>query len=241
VPGARYAQFCPLARAAEVVGERWTLLVLRELLCGPQRFSDLRRRLPGVSSSVLAQRLAGLEARGLVERREAPPPAPAALYALTELGEGLRPAALELARFGVRLLGPPRAGEHFEPDWILLGLQAFARRGASPRRRFALRIPTAAGELRVDVAGGRRGTRVCEGEGPAGSAPDATLRADPLTLLGLASGQLPASAAIGEGGVELAGDAAALADLPRLFDLDSLLARPNDAGRPRAGPAQEEA
>ena len=71
----RYAQFCPLARAAEVVGERWTLLIVRELLLGAKRFSDLRQPLAGVSSSVLADRLGRLEARGLVTRRETPPPA----------------------------------------------------------------------------------------------------------------------------------------------------------------------
>ncbi|HSJ96046.1 MAG TPA: helix-turn-helix domain-containing protein, partial [Myxococcota bacterium] len=66
----RYAQFCPLARAAEVLGERWTLLIVRELMVGPQRFSDLRRRLPGVSSSVLAERLDRLERRGIVRRAQ---------------------------------------------------------------------------------------------------------------------------------------------------------------------------
>lgn len=241
MPEHRYPQFCPIARAAEVVGERWTLLVVRELFCGPQRFTDLRRRLPGLSSSVLAARLARLEARGLVERREAAPPAPAALYALTGLGASLRPALVELARFGVRLLGTPRANDHFEPDWLVLGLSAFARRDASPRRRFALRIPTASGELRLDVAGGRRGTRVREGEAPAGHGADATLRADPLTLLGLASGRLAADAALAEGRLEVAGDAAALGDLPRLFDLDFPLARPDEPVRPRVGTIQEEA
>ncbi|MCH8132535.1 MAG: helix-turn-helix transcriptional regulator [Myxococcales bacterium] len=73
----RYAQFCPLARAAEIVGERWTLLILRELLIGPKRFSDLQAPLAGVSSSVLADRLGKLTQRGVVRRRELPPPAAA--------------------------------------------------------------------------------------------------------------------------------------------------------------------
>ncbi len=75
----RYAQFCPLACAAEILGERWTLLILRELFVGPQRFTDLRRRLPGISSSILATRLARLEERGIVARSSLAPPTPAAL------------------------------------------------------------------------------------------------------------------------------------------------------------------
>ena len=96
----RYPQYCPLARAAEVVGERWTLLVLRELLLGPRRFSDLRRALTDVSTSVLADRLARLEERGLVAHRELDPPAGAAVYELSESGQALGPALLALARWG---------------------------------------------------------------------------------------------------------------------------------------------
>ena len=115
MPDHRYAQFCPIARAAEVLGERWTLLILRELFCGPQRFSDLARRLPGISSSVLAERLGRLEARGIAMRRELPPPAPATLYELTPLGSALEPLMLQLVRFGVRMLDAPRPEDHLEP------------------------------------------------------------------------------------------------------------------------------
>ena len=92
----RYAQFCPLARAAEVVGERWTLLIARELLLGPKRFSDLREALAGVSSSVLADRLARLERRDVVAWRRLPPPAAARVYELTETGRALEPVVLAL-------------------------------------------------------------------------------------------------------------------------------------------------
>ena len=95
----RYAQFCPLARAAEVVGERWTLLIARELLLGPKRFSDLRGALAGVSSSVLADRLARLERREVVAWRRLPPPAAARVYELTETGRALEPVVLALARY----------------------------------------------------------------------------------------------------------------------------------------------
>ena len=135
----RYSQFCPVARAVEVLGERWTLLIGRELLIGPQRFSDLLRRLPGLSSSVLADRLASLEERGLVARRELPPPAPAELYELTESGLGLKPLLYELARFGLRFMEAPRPGDHSEPDWLRLGLEmSSAAAGATPPRVFSL-------------------------------------------------------------------------------------------------------
>jgi DNA-binding HxlR family transcriptional regulator len=225
VPDHRYPQFCPTARAAEVLGERWTLLIARELLCGPQRFTDLRRRLPGISSSLLAERLGRLEERGLLVRREMPPPAPAALYELTELGGALRPVVLELMRFGVRMMDPPRPDDHLEPEWMRLALAAFARRGATPARRFVVRVPDIAGDVEIYVSGGRRGTTVRDGTGPA----DATLRVAPMTLLGLVSAGLDPDVALAAGKLEVDGDAAALCDFAALFDLSTLLPRPPEA------------
>ena len=112
--GFRYPQFCPLARAAEVLGNRWSVLVLRELMLGPQRFSDLKRRLRGISTSVLAERLAALEAADVVEPSQLPPPAPARLYRLTAHGEAARPVLDALVRWGLFWLRPPEPGDHFE-------------------------------------------------------------------------------------------------------------------------------
>src|SRR6266852_4653604 len=100
----RYDQFCALARAAEILGERWTLLIVRELLLGPRRFSDLRERLDGVSPSVLTERLGRIEKIGLVRRSVLPPPAASTVYELTEHGDALRPAVHELIRWGGRFL-----------------------------------------------------------------------------------------------------------------------------------------
>jgi DNA-binding HxlR family transcriptional regulator len=199
----RYAQFCPLARAAEIVGERWTLLIVRELLLGPRRFSDLGPPLAGVSSSVLAERLARLEARGLVRRRELPPPAAACVYELTEAGAGLLPAVVELARWGARFLEAPRPGDHFEPAWLRLGLRAFARRGRSPARSF-----------RVSV-GGEAGTRIEDAD----AAAEVALRGDALALLGLAAGALDPREALAAGRIEVNGDAELVSDFPALFDM----------------------
>jgi len=114
----RYDQYCPIARALGLVGERWTLLVVRELMHGPKRYTDLAVHLPGIGTNVLAARLKELEAAGLVEKRRLAPPAASTVYELTEAGRALRPVLHELARFGARLLGPPPA-EALEPGWLL--------------------------------------------------------------------------------------------------------------------------
>lgn len=220
----RYPQFCPLARATEILGERWTLLIVRELLLGAQRFSDLLRRQAGVSSSVLADRLARLEARGVVRRRELPPPAASSVYELTPMGRGLRPVVIELARWGARFLGPPRPGEHFEPDWIKLGCMAFARRGASPARAFRVAVTGSEPELVFFVRGGPAGTAVLD----APCDVDASLRGAPLALLGLLSGGAPPAALLDSGALEVEGDAAALADFPALFAVEPRTQTPNE-------------
>ena len=227
----RYSQFCPVARAVELLGERWTLLIGRELLIGPQRFTDLLRRLPGVSSSVLADRLASLEERGLVARRELPPPAPAMLYELTESGRGLKPLLYELARFGLRFMDAPRPGDHSEPDWLGLGLDVFRRRSATPSRVYSLCVPDGDRELRFHVAGGPDGTVVSDSAAPA----DATLHASAVVVLGIVSGGLDPEAAAKSGAIRVEGDASALRELPALFDFSPSAARsePTEAGFPQ--------
>lgn len=232
MPRFRYSQFCPVARAVELLGERWTLLIGRELLIGPQRFSDLLRRLPGISSSVLADRLASLEERGLVARRELPPPAPAMLYELTESGRGLGPVLYELARFGLRFMDAPRPGDHSEPDWLRLGFDIFRRRSPTPSRVFTLCVGDGARELRIQVAGGPGGTQVRD---PGTAAADATVYASPVALLGIASGGLDPAAAQKSGAIRVEGDASALRDLPALFDFspDAARSEPTEAGFPQ--------
>jgi DNA-binding HxlR family transcriptional regulator len=211
----RYAQHCPLARATEVVGERWTLLVVRELLLGPKRFSDLKRALVGVSPSVLSDRLARLEDRGVIARRELPPPTPAALYELGEIGRGLVPAMVELARWGFRFLDRFHSGDHFEPAWLRLGFTAFARKTPTPARVFVITVE-GRGEVAFHVAGGEDGTAVRDGRAPA----DATLCvASPLALFALAAGRLALEDAVRSGAIRVEGDVAALDDFPELFDM----------------------
>ncbi|MDG2303563.1 MAG: helix-turn-helix domain-containing protein [Candidatus Binatia bacterium] len=209
----RYAQFCPLARATEILGQRWTLLVVRELICGPQRFADLKRRLPGVSPSVLTERLDRLEQHGVVERCELGPPTPAKLYALTEHGEALRPILLDLTRWGLRWLLPAIEGDHMEPDWIKIGVEALASKVESPKRRLELVSTSAAGNsATVRLEGGERGTHIVSDALPV----DLTIEAPPQTMMGLMSGLLPVPTAE-EQGAKFSGDMSALEDLPRLF------------------------
>lgn len=98
----RFEDSCGLAHGLELVGERWALLVLRELLLGPRRFGDLRADLPGISANVLSQRLTELEARGIVERFRLPPPANVQVYGLTDWGRAAEPMILEMARWAMR-------------------------------------------------------------------------------------------------------------------------------------------
>jgi DNA-binding HxlR family transcriptional regulator len=114
----RYDQYCPIARSLGLVGERWTLLVVRELFAGPKRYTDLAEHLPGIGTNILAARLKELETAGLVEKRKLPPPAASSVYELTETGRALRPVLHELARFGAKYLGPPPP-EALEEGWLL--------------------------------------------------------------------------------------------------------------------------
>lgn len=211
----RYPQLCALARAAEIVGERWTLLIVRELLMGPRRFTDLRERLDGVSASVLTQRLQAMEEASLVARGYLQPPAASMVYELTDAGRALEPAVTALARWGARRLLPPRPRERVEADWLRLALAACARQGPTLARSFNIHVRQPRRDVMLRVAGGAEGTRVAQGAGPA----EATIVADVRAVLGLISGALSPATAVREGRVKVDGDADALEVLPALFEL----------------------
>lgn len=124
-----YDQFCAGARALDAVGDRWTLLIVRELLAGPRRYTDLHADLPGVSTDVLASRLKDMEQGGLATRRKLPPPAAASVYELTERGHGLLPVLAALAEWGAR---PRGAAAHGRGPGALVRAPAAAR--AEPTR-----------------------------------------------------------------------------------------------------------
>ncbi|HMF81935.1 MAG TPA: helix-turn-helix domain-containing protein [Acidimicrobiia bacterium] len=118
----RYGQFCSIARTLDVLGDRWALIVVRELLLGPRRYTDLRDGLPGVGTNVLAVRLRELEAAGIIARETLPPPAASTVYVLTDDGVALRPVVDELARWGLRLMDRPERGEVRGPGWLAYSL-----------------------------------------------------------------------------------------------------------------------
>lgn len=225
--GTHYPQFCALARAAEIVGERWTLLIVRELLLGPRRFGDLVERLSGVSPTVLTGRLNALIESGVVRRAALPAPFNAQTYELTPVGAALRPAIRELIRWGGHFLFPPRPDDAFEPDWVLLGLEAIARTTPTPVRRIVLRVKQGGKSASFLVQGGKQGTTLSRGDGPAG----ATVEARFDTLLRLLSTELPLDRALSDKLARVEGSLAVARSLPRLFDLGELQRK-----RPSAGP-----
>jgi DNA-binding HxlR family transcriptional regulator len=118
-----YQQHCGVARALDVVGERWTLLIVRDLLIGPRRYGELLDALPGITTNLLAKRLREMTRAGLVERQAGTPTASFEVYALTKAGRELEPVLMELGRWGGRLLATPRRGDVRNLGWALLSLK----------------------------------------------------------------------------------------------------------------------
>ena len=137
-----YGQFCGLAEALDLVGERWTLLIVRDLSFGARRFSDLAEGLPGVSTALLTDRLRHLEAQRLVRRVFAPPPVEAVVYELTEDGESLFEALMPLAGWGLKRLDPEAEGRTGRAEWLALQFRQSFRpeRAAGVRETYELRV-----------------------------------------------------------------------------------------------------
>jgi DNA-binding HxlR family transcriptional regulator len=168
-----YGDRCGIARALDVVGERWALLVVRELLLGPKRFTDLRTGLPNVGPDVLAQRLRDLETRGVVQRRTLPPPAASQVYELTDWGRDLEPVVLGLGRWGSRV--PAADDAPLGADAAMLALKTMFAPSGRLRARYEVRLSGDVYDVRVD------GTRLDIARG-ASERPDATISSDPGTL-----------------------------------------------------------
>ncbi len=131
-----YQQICGVAQALDLLGERWTLLVIRELLLGPKRFGALKDTLPGISANLLSARLKALTGAGLVEHVQLPAPASVAAYALTERGEGLRPTMEALSVWGFDLVEPEEQhaqGWMSRPSWLASTLATAAEAGSFER------------------------------------------------------------------------------------------------------------
>ena len=151
----RYDQYCPVAHALGLVGERWSLLIVRELLHGPRRYTDLSASLPGIGSNILSARLKELENAGIVTKRRLEPPFASQVYELTEYGLGLKPVMRQLALWGLRTIGPPSDEDEFAPGWLYSAVDSvFAP--VAPPGSFEFRV---AGEVASLVDGEpRRGS-----------------------------------------------------------------------------------
>jgi DNA-binding HxlR family transcriptional regulator/putative sterol carrier protein len=198
-----YDQFCPLASALDVIGERWTLLAVRELRLGPKRFTDLLKGLPGISPTLLATRLRDMQSAGLVRRTELPPPGAANVYELTEAGKELAPAMVELARWGSKRMDRFKSGTHFRLGWHLSALQAMhspeAFRGVS--ETYELRISDEIYDVRMDDG-------VLDVKQGRSADPDLVVRMDYETLFALGSGQMTVADALRRGRATIEGDLA---------------------------------
>ena len=135
----RYDEYCPVAHALGLVGERWALLVVLELMRGPKRYTDLAENLRGIGTNILASRLRDLEAGGVVTKRTLPPPAASKVYELTDYGRELRPVIRELALWGARTLGPPTHEDELFPGWLANALDTVLAPRA-PSGRFEFRV-----------------------------------------------------------------------------------------------------
>src|SRR5215210_1111083 len=127
----QHQQYCALALTLDLTGDRWTLLIVRELAPGPRRFTDLLDGLPGVSRNLLTGRLRALEAAGIIARQELPPPAARQVYELTEDGRDLAVAMAPLIAWGARRLGDRKQGESFRPQWPAVAMAGLADREAA--------------------------------------------------------------------------------------------------------------
>jgi len=203
-----YDDGCGIAHALDLVGERWALLVVRELLLGPKRFTDLRAGLPGVSANILSQRLRELEADGVIERRTLPPPAGSAVYELTPRGRELEPVVLALGRWGVRSPTLPREAP-IGVDSVMLSLDSQLAH-TEPPATYGLQL----GGYRfcVTLRDGRIAIERGDGEDP-----DAVLAAAPRALDQLVSGDRSLADLVASGEVTVTGDAKAAARFATYF------------------------
>ncbi|MEU2062615.1 winged helix-turn-helix transcriptional regulator [Streptomyces sp. NPDC013455] len=198
-PRRSYDQYCSAARALDLVGDRWTLLIVRELLAGPRRYTDLHADLPGVSTDVLASRLKDMERDGLATRRRLPPPGAAYVYELSARGRELLPVLQALGKWGEAELGERRPTDAVRAHWFALPLlRALEGEGV-------VEVRLEEGEFHVNV--GADGGPVY-GDGPAPGVADAHLVMDAATCEALARGASDLPEAVRDGRVTVTGDGA---------------------------------
>ncbi|MFD5819835.1 winged helix-turn-helix transcriptional regulator [Streptomyces sp. NPDC127038] len=200
-PRRSYDQYCSAARALDVVGDRWTLLIVRELLGGPRRYTDLHADLPGVSTDVLASRLKDMERDGLTTRRRLPPPGAAYVYELTERGRELLPVLHALGEWGGPALGDRRPTDAVRAHWFALPLLRGLDIAGAGEGLVEVRLDEGLFHVWLGTGEGP-----LYGDGPAPREPDARLAPDARTCEALNRGTSTLLDALREGGVDVKGD-----------------------------------
>jgi DNA-binding HxlR family transcriptional regulator/putative sterol carrier protein len=209
-----YSDACGVARALDIVGERWALMIVRELLLGPKRFTDIRTGLPSLSPDVLAQRLRDLEGAGVLEKRTLLPPAASQVYVLTPRGLALEPVIIALGRWGGANAPPPADDLGMSLDSHIISLRTLFDPDLA--EGFNARIQLRLGEdrFRVEILAGELVAERGEAVGP-----NATIDTDAATLLALLHGRRELAEVLAAGDAEIEGDQAAVARFLGLFPL----------------------
>lgn len=220
MPEHRYEQYCGAARALDVVGDRWTLLIVRELLLGPRRFTDLLDGLPGISRKLLTERLRDLERDAIVAREHLPPPAARQVYELTEDGHDLAGALVPLVAWGTRRLGDRKPTESFRSHWAALAMATFADRDAAAGVDETYQYVVGNTAFHFVVDDGSVDLRYGSARNPV-----VTVTTDDDTWADLASGKTTASTAAAVGRLTVDGDPQAVRRLARIFSRSRLFAQ----------------
>ena len=209
-----YGQFCGLAAALNVVGERWTLLVVRELLIGPTRFTELIDNLPGIGPNLLTDRLRTLVEQGVVEQQPVPGDGRARQYALTDVGTQLALPVLSLAKWGLQFLDETDSSSETRARWGFLAVQAMVREDRIPDVDEVYEFRVADQVFSISVASGS----VTFGRGPV-SAPDLAIECDTDTFVRIGARMLSPLQAIATGAVKISGSEEAIRRCTRMLDL----------------------
>lgn len=216
-----YNQYCGLAGALDLLGERWTLLIVRELMSGPKRYTDLADRLPGIGTSLLAERLAKLERSAVIERRLLPPPVASTVYELAPAGHELGAALGPLIAWGLRHAVPETPGERqVSAIWSALPFTHPANRGmlAGIEATYELRIGETSALLRIHDG---HAEMLPEGS----MAPDVVISMDAATMAAVGAGRRTIGEASAEGAITVDGDPGAAAALTAAFESETLAGR----------------
>jgi DNA-binding HxlR family transcriptional regulator len=203
-----YGQYCSVAKALDVVGDRWTLLIVRELILqGACRYTDLKGALPGIATNLLAERLRELEAAGLIWREDAAPPVATTLFHLTTAGAELEPALAALGAWGIRYMAEPADHDEFRSHWFAFPVSLFLHDRDPDGPPIAIELRAAGRPAVIEVSGGSVRTRL--GTTPI---PDLVLSGTPQLILGLISAHLTPGQAK-KAGLEVEGNVGVLARL----------------------------